>query len=317
MEKKLVSIIFPCYREESNIAVTYHDLIKVIDTLDYKYNFEVIFVNDWSPDNSWKEISKLATEDKRVKWINFSRNYGKELALTAGLEYSLWDMVLTLDVDWQHPIDKIPLFIQKREEGFDIVYNKRPKIQWASLIKRLSSRAFYKFFNMISDFKLEPWTTDYRLLDRRVVNVFLRFREKNRLFRGIIDFIGYNRTVLVFDALPDKKGRRASYNYLKLYDLAINSITSFSLFPLKLVGYLWLLITFVSSVIFIIMIIDKLWIFNLWFTNLALVVVVNTILIGVVLMSLGLIALYIANIHQEVIWRPLYTVRDELNIEKL
>lgn len=315
MEKKKISFVIPAYSEQENINKIYIWLKKIILNIQEKFDYEIIFVNDGSKDNTWVEILKLWQKDSDIKGINFSRNFWKELAITAWLEYSCWDCVITLDCDLQHPIDKIPLFLEKWEQWFEIVYNKRPNIKWSSFFKRFSSYIFYKVFNMISDFKLEHWTTDYRLLDRKVVDVFLKFKEKNRLYRWIVDFIWFNKIALIFDALPNQIWRKPSYSYLKLYNLAINSITSFSVLPLKIVWYMWLLITFVSSILLFVMILDKLWVLNLEFTNLAIVVVINTILIWIVLMSLWMIALYIANIHQEVVWRPLYIIKDKINLE--
>ncbi|MDD2487614.1 MAG: glycosyltransferase family 2 protein [Candidatus Gracilibacteria bacterium] len=311
--KKLISIVLPAYREEKNVPFIYKELQNVIKTISDRYDYEIIYVNDGSPDNTWLEISKLCAADSHVKGVNLSRNFGKEIALTAGVEKSNGDAVITIDVDGQHPVKYIPDFIEKWEQGFDIVYNVRPKIKGASMIKKVSSWLFYKLFNAISEVRIESGTTDYRLIDKKVVKIFLSFTEKNRLYRGIVDMIGLNKCPLVFDALPNPEGRRPSYNYIKLYHLAINSLTSFSVFPLKLVGYMGLLITIFSSLLFIIMLFDKIGIVHLGFTNLAIVVVINTILIGVVLMSLGLMALYIARIHEEVIGRPLYIVRDEIN----
>ncbi len=313
--KKLISIVLPAYREEENIALIYDELIDVLSKIQDKYNYEIIYVNDGSPDDTWNEIVKLCQIDKNVKWVNLSRNFGKEIALTAWVEKSSWDAVITMDVDWQHPVKKLPNFIKKWEEWYDVVYNLRPKIKKSSLIKKLSSWFFYKIFNYISDFKLESWTTDYRLIDRKVVDIFLSFNEKNRLFRWIIDYIWFKKTSLIFDALPNKWWRKPSYNYSKLYQLAINSLTSFSVFPLKLVWYMWFIITISSSILFFIMIIDKLWFLHLSFSNLALVVVINTILIWIVLMSLWLIALYVARIHEEVVWRPLYIVKNKINLK--
>lgn len=315
MSKKLISIVLPAYNEENYINNIYTEIQNTIKDLTKLYNFEIIFVNDWSKDNTWSEIVKICQKDDWVVWINFSRNFWKEIALTAWVEKSSWDAVITMDVDWQHPVSKLGDFIAKWEEWYEIVYNVRPKIKWASFIKRLSSRIFYKVFNNISDVKMEPWTTDYRLLDKKVVEIFLSFTERNRLYRWIVDMIGFNKYCLIFDALPNPTWRKPSYNYLKLYHLAINSLTSFSIFPLKLVWYMWLMITTTSSFIFIVMLIDKMWVLHLGFTNLALVVVLNTILIWIVLMSLWLIALYIARIHEEVIWRPLYIIKDKINLK--
>lgn len=315
MSKKLISIVLPSYMEEKNISIIYKELQKILSKIGEKYDYEIIYVNDWSLDNTWLEIVKICDVDKNVIWINFSRNFGKEIALTAWVEKSSWDAVITIDVDWQHPVSKIPEFIEKWEEWYEIVYNQRPKIKWASIFKKFSSWFFYKVFNTISDVKMQPWTTDYRLIDKKVVKIFLNFTERNRLYRWIVDIIWFNKYCLVFDALPNPEWRAPSYNYKKLYTLAVNSLTSFSVFPLKIVGYMWFLITFFSILLLIVMFFDKIWILNLQFSNLAIVVVLNTILIWIVLMSLWLMALYIARIHEEVIWRPLYIIRDEINLK--
>ncbi len=315
MQKKVISVVLPCFREEKNISIIYLELIKILALLKDKYDYEIIYVNDWSLDNTWLEIVKLCKKDEKVIWINFSRNFWKEIALTAWIEKSKWDCVITIDVDWQHPVNKLPDFIKNWENWYEIVYNIRPKIKWASFLKKIFSKVFYFVFNFISDVKMESWTTDYRLLDRKVVDIFLTFTERNRLYRWIVDMIGFNKISLVFDALPNPDWRKPSYNYLKLYNLAINSLTSFSIFPLKLVWYLWLLVTIFSSILLFVMILDKLKVFNFNFTNLGIVVVFNTLFIWIVLMSLWLIALYIARIHEEVIWRPLYIIKDKINLK--
>lgn len=313
MKKQLISIVIPAYNEEHSIQKIYHSLTQVMKTLSGSYEYEIIFVDDGSNDGTWNAIETIAKKDKKVKGICFSKNFWKEIALTAWIFRASWDAVITIDCDGQHPVDKIPLFIEKWKEGYDIVYNKRPQIQGASFIKKISSSLFYTLFNAISEFKLEPHTTDYRILDRNVINAFLQFKEKNRMFRGIIDSLGFSKTYLVFDALPNNE-RTPRYTYKKLYNLAINALTSFSIFPLKFIGYLGVFITIIGIVTMGIMILDKLWVVHLWFTNLAFVVVSNTILIGIELISLWLIALYIAKIHSEVIEKPLYIEKKTINL---
>jgi dolichol-phosphate mannosyltransferase len=254
----------------------------------------------------------LSKKYDSVKWLNFSRNYWKELALSAWLEYSTWDAVITLDADWQHPPQEIANFLQEWESGYQIVYNKRPEIKDAWWIKVASSKLFYTLFNLISDFKLEPWTTDFRLMDRVVVNVFNQFREKNRIFRGLIDLIWFNRKALIFDARANVEWRRPSYNYSKLFSLALDSITSFSLFPLKLVWMIWVFIASFSFAIMLIGLIDKFFWDHLDFSNIAFIALSNTFLMWIVLMSLWLMALYVANIHDEVQGRPLYIVQNRV-----
>jgi len=314
--KKVLSVVIPAYTEEQNIAFMYDAVLTSLQQIMGTYDYEMIFVNDGSKDSTWEEIEKLCAHDPRVLGLNLSRNFGKEIAITAGLEHASGDAVITLDADGQHPPERIPDFVQKWEEGYDIVYNQRPEIPDASFMKRFTSQCFYALFNAMSEFKLEPGATDYRLLDRAVVNAYLRFREKNRMYRGLIDWLGFNKTALVFDAKKRFNGN-ASYSYRKLLGLAINNLTSFSFFPLKFVGYIGSVIVSLGACILVLQMMDKIGLVHLGFSNLGIVVVINTIMIGIVLMSLGLIGLYIANIHEEVIGRPLYITKGRKNISQI
>jgi polyisoprenyl-phosphate glycosyltransferase len=309
---KLISIVIPAYREERNISYIYGELVPVLSSLQ-GYDYEIIFVNDGSPDRTWQEIEHLCESDTRVKWVHLSRNFGKELAITAGLEHAVWDIIITIDADGQHPATRIPEFITAWEAWHEIVYNKRPDTNGASWIKKATSKLFYSAFNAISEFHIEPGTTDYRLLDRAVVDAYLRFSEKNRMYRWLIDWLWFSRKALIFDAESRVHGD-ASYDYRMLFRLALHSLTSFSSFPLKLVGYMGFLIVFIGGITLFFQFIDKIGITHFWFSNIGIVIVINTIMVGVVLMSLGLIGIYIANIHEEVIGRPLYIVKKKRNI---
>jgi len=312
--KQLISLVIPAYKEEKNISLLYRELEITLWEIK-EYDFEIIFVNDGSPDATWFEIEKLCIKDERVRGINLSRNFWKEISLTAGIEHALWEAVITLDWDGQHPVEQIPNFLTQWESGYQIVYNKRPKTQGATLIKKLSSKVFYKVFNSISEFSFEDRTTDYRLLDRKVVDYFLKFSERNRLYRGIIDWLGFEKKALVFDAKRRLDNGQSSYSYKQLWNLAINSLTSFSIFPLKLVGYLGFFMTFVASLLFLFVIIDKFTIDKFSFSNIAALLLINMALVGIVLMALGLIALYIARIHEEVQGRPMYIIKESKNIQ--
>ncbi|NDK09542.1 glycosyltransferase family 2 protein [Candidatus Gracilibacteria bacterium] len=314
-KKKLISLVIPVFKEEKNIPLLYAEIQGVLSQIK-NYNFEIIFVNDGSSDTSWFEIEKLALDDSNVKGINLSRNFGKEVAITAGIEHAMGDAVITLDGDGQHPVEQIPNFIGEWEAGYQIVYNIRPSIAGASKLKKLSSVVFYKVFNAISEFEFEDRTTDYRLLDRRVVDYFLKFSERNRLYRGIIDWLGFDKKALVFDARERLDNGDSSYSYKKLWTLAINSLTSFSIFPLRLVGYFGFFMTLISSILFVFVVVDKLTINKFFFSNIAALLLINMALVGIVLMALGLIALYIARIHEEVQGRPMYIIKDCKNIKK-
>ena len=313
--KKLLSIVIPAYRESQNISLIYKNIMEILNKNLLYMDYEFVFVNDGSPDNTWEAIQALWFQDDRVKWVNFSRNFGKEVALSAGLNYASGDAILTIDADGQHPVDKIPEFIKKWEEWFDIVYNKRPSIEWSSRIKKITSHGFYRLFNSISEFELESQTTDYRLLDRKVVDIFKKFWEKNRLYRGLVDWIGFDKVALEFDALPNPEGREVSYSYKKLWNLAMNTITSFSVWPLKFIWYFGLFITSLSFVAVLFIWYNVITNSDLWFTNLWLLTAANTFLVGMMMMWIGLIAVYIAQIHEEIKDRPLFIAKDLVNIK--
>lgn len=312
---KTLSIVIPAYKESKNIASIYKNILEVIKKKVPDIDYEFIFVNDWSPDNTREAIQAVCFQDPKVKWVNLSRNFGKEVALSAWLSYAKGDAVLTIDADWQHPVDKIPDFVSKWTEWYDIVYNRRPSIEWASWMKKLSSHGFYRLFNSISEFELESQTTDYRLLDRKVVDIFKKFGEKNRLYRWLVDWIGFDKIALEFDALPNPEWREISYSYQKLWNLALNTITSFSVWPLRFIWYFGLFITSISWIAVLIIWYNVFFHNYFDFTNLWFLVAVNTFLVGMMMMWIGLIAVYIAQIHEEIKDRPLFIAKDLVNIK--
>lgn len=314
-EKKLISIIAPVYNEQDNINDFYQEINKECSFDDSGFEWELFFVDDGSQDRSILELEKIANSDKRVKVISFSRNFGKEVATSAGCHYSRGDAVVTMDVDLQHPPSLIKDFIREWKNGAEVVYTVRKENEGAGFVKKLTSGVYWWIFNKISSYNSESRTTDFRLMDRNVVNEFNRFSERGRLFRGIVDWMGYKRKRIEFVA-PERNSGKATYSYAKLFGLAINSLTAFSLMPLRLAGYFGILITSISFLLLIFMLFNRIFGSEPIFTPIAYVIVVNTILIGIVLICLGLIALYIARIHDEVTNRPLYIVRNKFNIDE-
>ncbi len=310
---KLISIVIPVFNEEKNIPLVFEEVKKTFSACP-EYAFEIIFVNDGSSDNSLLQILKLSREDNRVKGLDFSRNFGKEPATSAGCHFARGDAVITLDADLQHPPSLIPKFIELWENGTEVVYTVRKENKGAGWFKKISSKIFYWLFNRVSEVQTESGTTDFRLMDKKVIEVFRKFPERERMFRGMIDWMGYKRQKVEFVA-DDRVNGRASYSYKKLFQLAINSFTSFSLLPLRLAGYVGVVIIVVSGLLLTVMLITRWFIDPTMFTPIAILGVSNLFLIGVVLISLGFIALYIARIHNEVINRPLYIVRERVNME--
>ncbi len=310
---KLISVVIPVYCEEKNLRRLYERLENVAKGLQ-GYRWEYIFVNDGSSDGSYSELKGLAELDKKVKVLNLSRNFGKEIALSAGLDTASGNAVITIDADLQHPPELIPDMIKKWEDGTDIVATIRKRIERQSLMRRIGSRLFYWLMGKISEIEMMSQTTDFRLIDRKVVDIFKTITEKTRMYRGIIDWMGFKKGYIKFEADARIEGM-SGHSYKKLLNLAINSITAFSLFPLQIAGVIGVLITVLSGMLLLIMFPIRVLFKSPYFSPLSIVVVINTFLIGVVLICLGLIALYIGNIHNEVVNRPLYIVRDRLNFE--
>lgn len=304
--KKLISIIVPAYNEEKNIPLFYEQIKRVL--VRPEYDWEVIFINDGSSDRTIEELRKVEAADQRIKVLDFSRNFGKEIALTAGINHCRGAACIILDADLQHPIEKIPEFITRWEKGAEVVIGVREKNKGEGLVKKLGSFFFYKLINQISDMEIVTRATDYRLLDREVIDQFNKLTEKNRMTRALIDWLGFRREYVYFQANERLHGT-PSYSFWKLVRLAFNSMVSFSLFPLRLAGYLGIFITLSSGLLGLFILVDRYFTKEFYFSGPAILAVITLFLIGILLICLGLIALYIANIHAEVSNRPMYIIR--------
>ena len=314
MEKRHISIVIPFYNEENNIPLVYRELKKILNNANY--SFEIIFVNDGSTDNSSTELDKITAADHTVKVIEFSRNFGKEVAMTAGLDICQGAACILMDADLQHPVEMMHEFIKRWENGAEVVVGVRNKNKSEGLIKKAGSYLFYLTINAISETEITPSSTDYRLLDRIVIEEFKRLKEKNRMTRALIDWLGFKRDYVYFNANERLYGK-PSYNYLKLFRLAVSSYISHSLLPLKIAGYLGIVITSFSTLLGLVMFVDKFFLkdpYKMYFSGTAMLATIIMFLIGIVLSCLGLIALYIGNIHGEVVNRPMYIVRRRVNL---
>ncbi|NTW27313.1 MAG: glycosyltransferase family 2 protein [Candidatus Moranbacteria bacterium] len=309
---KKISIIIPAHNEEKNIPLVYAELQDVFAKYaKEKYVFDILFINDGSADDTIGAMEKLANLDENVEYIDFSRNFGKEVATTAGLNNCKGDACIMLDADLQHPVELIPEFIAAWEKGAEVVVGIRNKNKSTGILKKIGSAIFYKTINKIAEVEIVPNSTDYRLLDRIVIEQFNRFTETNRMTRALIDWLGFRRDFINFDAKERIHGD-ASYNFWKLFKLAMNSFISLSLLPLKLAGNLGIAITLISGVAGFYILLGKYFFrtpFASTFSDSENLAILLLFLVGIILMSIGLLALYIANIHGEVINRPMYVVR--------
>ncbi|MDD5464419.1 MAG: glycosyltransferase family 2 protein [Candidatus Moranbacteria bacterium] len=284
---------------------------KVFEKCSNEYSFDILFVNDGSLDNTIYEIEKLAQENDNVKFIDFSRNFGKEVATTAGMNSCQGDACIMMDSDLQHPVDRIVDFIAKWEDGAEVVVGIRNENKSVGILKKIGSTIFYKIINKIAEIEIIPNATDFRLVDRVVIDEFNRFTETNRMTRALVDWLGFRRAYINFDANKRIHGK-ASYSFWKLFKLAMNSFVSLSLFPLQLAGNLGIAITFVSGVAGFYILLGKYFFhtpFASTFSDAENLAILLVFLVGIILISIGLMALYIANIHKEVINRPMYVMR--------
>lgn len=301
-----VTIIIPVHNEGKGLADLHGALDAVLAELD-GYDFHILMVDDGSIDDSWSRISALAKADPRLRGISLSRNFGKEMALTAGVEHvGEVDAVICMDADLQHPPEVIPRLLETWQQGFQIVATIRKTVADYSVVKRLGSKLFYAIMSRYSDLDIPPNSTDFRLLDSKVVETLRTFKERARLFRGLIDWMGFKKTYIEFDA-PSREQGRPAYSLQKLFNLAINSFTSFSLLPLRFTGYLGVCITAGSLALLGYMALSMAFSKEVY-TAMAFFMVFNTFLIGLLLCSVGMVALYIGHIHTQVVERPLYII---------
>lgn len=310
MNRQAVSIVIPLYNEEESAPILLKELQNATEKCD-EYDFEYVFVDDGSKDKSVDIVNELIATEPRLRLVEFSRNFGKEAAVSAGMHDAKGDAVIIMDADLQHPPKLIPKFIERWENGAEVVVGVRKTDGKESIVKRVGSAVFYKIMQIISHTDITPHATDFRLLDRRVVNEFNRFTERNRMSRGLIDWLGFRREYLYFDT-PERQYGEASYTFSKLVGLAINSLTAYSLLPLRLAGYAGMLILLISGPLAAFIVIEQYILgdpMSLQISGTASLTVAVLFLVGIILVCLGLVAMYIAHIHAEVIDRPLYVVR--------
>jgi len=308
---KKISIVTPVHNEQESIRPFYDSCKKVLASKPYK--FEIIFVDDGSVDKSVLKIESLKpTKNIKPALLQLSRNFGKEIALTAGLQHCRGDAAVLIDSDLQHPIESIPEFIDKWERGADVVVGVRQNISKESGFKTLASRLFHGTLERLSETKVVPGSTDFRLLDRQVINAFNSFTERRRTTRGLVDWLGFKREVVTYKEKPRQFGA-PSYSYRKLVGLAVNSTLSYSIFPLKIAGYLGVVMLILSGLLGSFVVVEQLIMsdpMGLNFTGAAMLGIVILFMCGVIMTSLGLVSAYIAVIHSEAMGRPLYVVKE-------
>lgn len=310
--KKLITIIIPAYNEEESLPILYERLNKLMNEVG-NYEFEVLFINDGSKDKTIQIIKELRNKDERICYVDFSRNFGKEIAMLAGLDYAKGDAVIFMDADLQDPPELIPELIKYWEEGYDDVYARRKSRKGETWLKKFTSKMYYKVLQSLTRVEIQKDTGDFRLLDRRCVNALKKLRENSRNSKSMFSWIGYNKKEVLYDRDPRIAGK-TKWNYKKLIDLAIDGITSFTTSPLRISTYLSIP-TFLMLFVYLIYVIVK-WIRTGIFIE-AFQVTILLILFfsGVQILLFGIIGEYLGRIFNETKNRPLYFV-NEYNGEK-
>lgn len=307
----IYSVVIPVYNEEEVVAASYQRLKKVMGGMGESY--ELIFVNDGSRDGTVAIIAKLCETDPTVKLIDFSRNFGHQVAITAGMDYASGAAVIVIDADLQDPPEVIPEMAAKWREGFDVVYGKRAERIGETFFKKCTAKIFYRFLNRMTEVDIPVDTGDFRLIDRKVCQALKSIQERNRYVRGLISWLGFKQTGVAFTREKRFAGQ-TKYPLKKMLRFAYDAITSFSYKPLKIATYLGMLLSVCSFIYLLVVLYERLFIPGTvpgWASILA----VNLFFNGIILVILGIIGEYIGRIYDEAKGRPLYIIRDLKNFQ--
>ena len=313
-EMKKISVVIPMYYEEEVASECYNRVKSILKTIkDYEY--EMIFVNDGSQDRTMEILEGIASKDKNVKVISFSRNFGHQCAVTAGLKYVTGDAIVIIDADLQDPPELIPEMLKLWEDGNEVIYGKRKTRKGESKFKLLTAKLFYKTLNALSDVDIPKDTGDFRLVDRKVVDVINSLPEHNKFLRGLFSWVGFEQKEFEYER-KERYAGKTKYPLRKMLKLASDGIMSFSTKPLKIVGGLGILAIIMSFVILVYSVLSFIFKWNNLTSGWTSIMVTMTFLGGTILVSLWMIGEYIARIYDENKGRPQYIIKRKINIEK-
>lgn len=302
---QVLSIVVPMYNEAENIGPFYERLKKVLDNIGEPY--EIICVNDGSTDATLENLLKLREKDSNIKVVDLSRNFGKEIALTAGLDFSSGMAVIPIDADLQDPPELIPQLVAKWKEGYEVVYAVRKSRLGESLFKKLTAHLFYRLAEKIMDINIPRDTGDFRLMDRSAVDPLKTMRERNRFMKGLFAWVGFKQFAIYYERDPRHKGK-TKWNFFKLLNFAIEGITSFSYVPLRLATYIGLVIALMSFFYAAYIMISTL-IYGNPVPGYPSLITIILFLGGVQLICIGILGEYMGRIYNEVKQRPVYVIR--------
>jgi len=301
-----ISIVVPLYNEAPNVDFLLGRLSSVCKQLDLSY--EIVCVNDGSRDETLSCLIKNHHENPSIRVINLSRNFGKEIALTAGLDYATGQTIVPIDADLQDPPELIAEMLEKWREGYDVVYAVRRSRQGESWLKKFTADSFYRVISRMSRVSIPRNTGDFRLMDRKVVDALKQLPERSRFMKGLFAWVGFKQASVYYDRAPRYKGQ-TKWNYWKLWNFAIDGITSFSLAPLKVWSYVGVSLSLLALIYASFLVLRTL-IYGVDLPGYASIMVGVLFLGGIQLITLGVIGEYLGRVYEEVKGRPLYLVRD-------
>ncbi len=313
MKKKKISIIVPCYNEEEAIPIFLREINKVIKRMS-DVNFELIFIDDGSVDNTFSVMEKRAKKDKKIKYLQFSRNFGKEAAMLAGMQYSTGDYVTIMDVDLQDPPHLIiDMYRFITEEHYDCVATKRINRKGESFLRNLFTNLFYKMIKKMSKIEMVKNARDYRMMTRQVVNAILQVKEYNRYSKGLFSFVGFKTKWIEYEDVKRSKGH-TKWSFLTLFSYAIEGITSYSTLPLLFSAFMGLFFCLMAFILIIVVIVKTL-IFGDPVSGWPSLVCIILFISGIQLFCIGIVGEYLSKTYLEAKRRPLYFIKDT-NIKK-
>lgn len=311
---KLLSIIIPTYNEEHGIEEFYRRTKNVLVKLSPRFEHEFIFVNDFSTDNTFEKLKFLASTDPSVKLVNFSRNFGNQIGITAGIDFSRGDIAVVIDDDLQDPPEIILNLIAKWDKGYKVVYGVRPRRQGVGLLFKITAKLYYRVIGSLSDTKIPNDTGDFRLIDRVVIETLKKIKEENRYYRGLVAWVGFPQIGVVYER--DKRyAGESTFSFKKYVNFALNGLTSFTEKPLYFSSLVGLFITTVSFAFALILIVNKIIDPSFSIQGWTSLTVAILFFGGIQLLSIGVLGIYISKIYREVKGRPLYIVESTENIE--
>lgn len=310
-QTELLSIVTPVYNESKNVSILLDRLVQTLSSLNHPY--EIICINDGSADDTLHYLTIAAQKNSSIKIINLSRNFGHQIAISAGIEFAKGAAVIVMDSDLQDPPEFIPTLVQKWKEGFDVVYAVRQKRKGESFIKLFLASAFYRIMQKMSKFDIPVDTGDFRLMSRTIVQILLSMPERQRFIRGMVSWAGFRQIGVPFERDKRLSGE-AKYTYIKLFRLAFDGITSFSYLPLQFSSYLGFFCALISFALMLIGLYAKIFAKPYIIEGWTSIFVVGLFIGGIQLLMIGLLGEYIGRIHDEIKCRPLYIVQSTTNI---